>query len=406
MSASVPGEVPVEGWCDPRFEPVRSVFRESFSKGEVGASVAVVVDGDLVVDLWGGHADRERARPWERDTLANVYSTTKGMTALCAQRLVDEGRLDLDAPVARYWPEFAQAGKDRIPVRDLLSHRSGVAAFPRGVRAGEHDLDWKTLCASLAEQAPLWEPGSRHGYHAVTFGYLVGEVVRRVDGRSLGRYFREEIAEPLGVDFHIGLAEAEHARCAELIQGRERRGVASGGFASRMAALGERLEGVDQGERREIYARAQQVFGWGPSVRLTNTAAWRLAEVPAANGHGNARSVARIYAALARGGELDGVRVLGRDGVARANTEHSFGPDGVLFGLRTRFGLGYFMTHPAVPFGPNPHAFGHPGAGGSVGFADPDARLGFGYVMNQMQGTIFAGSHGFALIEQVYRCLA
>jgi CubicO group peptidase (beta-lactamase class C family) len=397
--------IPVEGHCAPRFEPVRSCFRESFAKGEVGASVAVVLDGEPVVDLWGGHVDRERTRPWQRDTLVNVYSTTKGMTALCAQRLVDEGRLDLDAPVARYWPEFAQAGKERIPVRDLLCHRSGVAAFAPGLKA-EQELDWKALCSGIAAQQPLWEPGTRHGYHAVTFGHLVGEVVRRIDGRSLGSFFREEIAEPLRVDFHIGLGEQHHERCAELVQGRERRGMVSGGFASRMADLGERLEGVEQGERREIFARAQRVFGWGPSVRLTNSRAWRMAEVPAANGHGNARSVARVYAALARGGELDGVRVLSREGVARANTEHSFGPDGVLFGLRTRFGLGYFMTHPGVPFGPNPRAFGHPGAGGSVGFADPDVRLGFGYAMNQMQGTIFAGSHGFALIEQVYRCLA
>jgi CubicO group peptidase (beta-lactamase class C family) len=158
-------EVPIGGFCAPRFEAVRTLFRESFSKGEVGASVAVVLDGDPVVDLWGGHADRERVRPWERDTLANVYSTTKGMTALCAQRLVDEGRLDLDAPVARYWPEFAQAGKERIPVRDLLCHRAGVAAFPQGLRA-EQELDWKTLCSALAAQPPLWEPGTRHGYHA------------------------------------------------------------------------------------------------------------------------------------------------------------------------------------------------------------------------------------------------
>jgi CubicO group peptidase (beta-lactamase class C family) len=399
-------EVSIEGFCAARFEPLRSAFRESFAKGEVGASVAVVLDGEPVVDLWGGHVDLERTRPWQRDTLVNVYSTTKGMTALCAHRLVEEGRLDLDAPVARYWPEFAQSGKERIPVRDLLCHRSGVAAFPRAVRAAEQLLEWKALCGLLAAQQPLWEPGTRHGYHAVTFGHLVGEVVRRIDGRSLGSYFREEIATPLGVDFHIGLPESEHARCAELIQSRERRGMVSGGFASRMAALGERLDdGLEQGEKRAIYARAQQVFGWGPSVRLTNTREWRLAEIPAANGHGNARSVARVYGALARGGELDGVRVLSASAVAGANTEHSFGPDGVLFGLRTRFGLGYFMTHPGVPFGPNPRAFGHPGAGGSVGFADPDARLGFGYAMNQMQGTIFAGSHGFALIEAAYRCL-
>jgi CubicO group peptidase (beta-lactamase class C family) len=399
-------EIPIEGWCDPRFEAVRTSFRESFAKGEVGASVAVVLDGDPVIDLWGGHLDVERTRAWQRDTIANVYSTTKGMTALCAQRLVDEGRLDLDVPVAHYWPEFAQQDKEQIPVRDLLCHRSGVAAFPEGMRA-EHGLDWDTQCSALAAQTPLWKPGSRHGYHAVTFGHLVGEVVRRIDGRSLGRYFREEIAEPLGLDFHIGLPDVHHARVSDVIQGRNRRGQPAAGFAARIAGLGERLgEQAEPGELRQILARSQRVFGWGPSVRTTNSYEWRCAEVPAANGHGNARSVARFYGALARGGELDGVRMASGESITRANTEHAFGSDGILFGVRTRFGLGYFMTHPGVPFGPNPRTFGHPGAGGSVGFADPDARLGFGYVMNQLQGTIFAGSHGFALIEQVYRCLA
>jgi CubicO group peptidase (beta-lactamase class C family) len=202
----------IHGTCDPRFAAVRDVFLANFAEDdEIGAAVAVVVDGKTVVDLWAGWADPDRTRPWQRDTIANVYSCTKGMTALCLHRLVEQGRVDLDAPVARYWPEFAQAGKEGIPVRWLLSHRAGLAAV-KPMLPAEALYDWDAMVAALAAETPWWEPGTKHGYHAVTFGWLVGEVVKRVSGKSLGSYFRDEVAGPLGVDFHIGLRVASRAR--------------------------------------------------------------------------------------------------------------------------------------------------------------------------------------------------
>ena len=382
----------VSGTCDPRFEKVRTRFEESFDKGEVGAGVAVVIDGESVIDLWGGHADADRDRPWQRDTIVNTYSTTKGMTAICLNRLADQGRLDLDAPVARYWPEFAQNGKDAIPVRDLLCHRAGLAAVRRPLPAGS-SANWQRMTEALAEQEPWWEPGTRHGYHAMTFGFLVGEVLRRIDGRSLGTYFREEIAEPLGADFWIGFGPELDGRCAEMIQAPVLPPASDGSnpFAAALDDPESLVAKVFNNPPRELDA--------------VNSRTWRGAEIPAGNGHGTARSLARIYGALARGGELDGVRVLSPEAIARATTEEAFGPDEVLKPLQTRFGLGFMLTQPMIPFGPNPESFGHPGAGGSIAFADPTARLGFGYVMNQMQMGLAGGAHGFSLIHEVYEAL-
>ncbi len=380
----------IHGHCDERFGALREVFAESFSKGEVGAAVAVMVDGELAVDLWGGHADAEGSRPWQRDTLVNVYSTTKGMTALCAHRLVEEGRLDLDAPVARYWPEFAQAGKADIPVRWLLSHQAGLPAVRKRL---EQDAlyDWDGMCTALAEQEPWWEPGTKHGYHALTFGFLVGEVVRRIDGRSLGSYFREELAEPLGLDFHIGTPAPLHARCADMIPAPPPPPGVPDVFG-KAAEDGESLLG--------------KVFDNPRSRRdAVNSKEWREAEIPAGNGHGDARSLARVYGALAMDGELDGVHVLGAEATDRANTEQANGPDEVLMGMPMRFGLGYFMTQQMIPLGPNPRAFGHPGAGGSIAFADPDAKVGFAYVMNQMQMGLAGDARGFGLIGAAYEGL-
>lgn len=379
----------VEGECEPRFERVRETFARNFTSGEVGAALAVTLDGRLVLDLWGGHADAGRTRPWQRDTIVNVYSTTKGMAALCVNRLVEAGQIDLDAPVAKYWPEFAQAGKEHLPVRYLLTHQAGLAALSPKISATNLS-DWKFMTAALAAQEPWWEPGTKHGYHAITFGYLVGELVRCVDGRSLGTYFREEIGEPLGVDFHIGLDAREDARCADMIPASVQPGAPN--FFAAATQDRESLPG--------------KVFG-NPVINpsLVNTRAWRGAEIPAANGHGDARGLARVYGALARGGEIDGVRVLGGDAIARANSEQAFGTDEVLGPLQTRFGLGFFLTQPMIPFGPNPRAFGHPGAGGSIAFADPDARLGFAYVMNQMQQGLAGDARGFGLIFDVYEAL-
>jgi CubicO group peptidase (beta-lactamase class C family) len=380
----------VQGHCDARFAKLREQFERSFETSEVGAAVAVALDGELVVDLWGGWADAERTRPWERDTIVNVYSTTKGVTAICLHQLVERGHLELDAPVARYWPEFAQAGKSEIPVHHLLSHRAGLPAVRKPL--DENALyDWDALTDALAAESPWWEPGSRHGYHALTFGHLVGEVLRRIDGRTLGTYLREEIAEPLGADFHVGLDACHEPRVAEMIPAPE----PPPGTPDPMSqALG------DPGSLTSL------VFNNPPrKEERVNTRAWRAAEIPAGNGHGDARGLARIYGALARGGSIDGRHVLAPGSIERANTEQANGPDAVLFGMPMRFGLGFFMTQPMIPFGPNPRSFGHPGAGGSIAFADPDARLGFAYVMNQMQLGLAGDARGFGLIAATYAAL-
>ncbi|MGH8336250.1 MAG: serine hydrolase domain-containing protein, partial [Gammaproteobacteria bacterium] len=213
----MPSNVPIQGECDPRFARVRQVFADNFDqRGEVGAAVAVTVDGRPVIDLWGGYADAARTQPWQRDTLVNVWSTTKGLCALCAHRLADQGKLDFDAPVAKYWPEFAAAGKANIPVKYLLNHKAGMAAIRAPLK---HDdiFSWEKVTSELARQEPWWEPGAKHGYHAITFGWLVGEVVRRISGKSLVTYFREEIAGPLGADAYIGLPASLDARVSDII---------------------------------------------------------------------------------------------------------------------------------------------------------------------------------------------
>jgi CubicO group peptidase (beta-lactamase class C family) len=380
----------VQGRCDARFESVRSVFEKSFETGEVGAAVAITLDGEPVVDLFGGWADAARTRPWRRDTLVNVYSTTKGVTALCAHRLVEAGKLDLDAPVARYWPEFAQAGKERIPVRWLLSHQAGLPAVRKPLPE-DALYDWPVLCEALAAETPWWEPGTQHGYHALTYGHLVGEVFRRIEGRSVGRYFRDELARPLGLDFAIGLPASEHARCADMIPTPPAAG-----------ATQDVLEQFTKNASEMVRLAFDNPRGRRGHV---NEAAWRSAEIPAANGHGDARSLARLYGALARGGELDGVHVLSREAIVRATTEQAFGKDAVI-GFPMRWGLGFMLRHDLMPLGPNAGTFGHAGAGGSIAYADPEARIGFAYVMNQMQGGTTGDPRGFHLIGALYRSLA
>ena len=384
----------IQGTCDRRFAPVREAFARNFrERDEVGAALSVVVDGDPVVDLWGGFADQARTRPWDRDTIVNVYSCTKGMAALCLHRLIAEGKVDLDAPVARYWPEFAQAGKERVPVRWLLSHRAGLAAV-REILPGEALFDFDQMAAALAAERPWWEPGTAHGYHAVTFGWLVGEIVRRVDGRSVGRYFREEIATPLGADFHIGLDEDHHERVAEM-------------SPIPMPSPDETTPQLAMVILSDPEGLAARAFTNPPSLALgVNHAAWRSAEIPGANGTGSARAMARIYGALARGGAVDGVHVLDARDVARCAEEQSHGPDLVLQ-VPTRFGLGFMLPQEAkdTQLGRGAGSFGHPGAGGHLGFADPDARVGFGYVMNRMGPHILLDPRAVHLMDALYDCL-
>ncbi len=363
----------ISGDCDSRFEQVRDAFEANFVAGkEIGASVCVSFDGKPVVDLWAGHADMARTRPWHRNTIVNVYSTTKGLGALCANLLADRGTLDLDAPVARYWPEFAQAGKATLPVRYCLSHQAGLSAIRKPL-AADDIYNWNKMCDALAAQEPWWPPGTAHGYHAFTYGWLVGEIVRRVDGRSVGRFFREEIAHPLALDAFIGCGPELDARIADLIP-------------SPPAAAGARdLLAEMMADKESLAGKtfANPVLPPG----TVNSRAWRAAEICSANGHTNARSLARFYAAagaFTRGESFNGVQLVSQAGMERARTEQVAGVDKVLQ-LSNRIALGFMLPSPMRRFSDNPRAFGHAGAGGSLGFCDPENRISFGYAMNQMQ---------------------
>jgi CubicO group peptidase (beta-lactamase class C family) len=392
--------IPLHGRCDPRFEAVREAFAANLASGaELGAAVAFTLDGEPVVDLWGGWLDFEKRREWQRDTLVNVYSTTKGMTAICAHRLSEQGRLDLDAPVARYWPEFAQASKADLPVHLLLSHRAGLPAL-REPLPPDSLYDWDRMSAALAAQEPWWEPGSRHGYHALTFGFLVGELVRRVSGRSLGAWFRDHVAGPLGADFHIGLGPEHDARTSPLY----------GQLAAELPkavrqGLPEPLRAFLR-DLRDPATLTGAAFANPPiPPGAHNTRAWRAAEIPAANGHGTARALARIYGALACGGRLGAVQLLRPETIERAITEQAAGPDAVLGGLPMRFGLGFMLRQDFMPLSPGRRGFGHPGAGGSVGMADPDVRVGFGYTLNKMQMGLVGSAGAFATIRAFFDAL-
>jgi CubicO group peptidase (beta-lactamase class C family) len=381
----------VAGTCDARFRAVRDALVENCrSRGELGAAVAVIIDGRPVVDLWGGWADEARTQRWQHDTLVNVFSVGKAMATICLLQLVDRGQVDLDAPVARYWPEFAANGKDSVTVRMLLAHRAGLPGIGQPLRE-DAMYDWALMTAALAEQSPWWEPGQQHGYHVNTFGFLVGEIVRRMSGESIGKFFRRHVAGPLAADFHIGIGQEHDARIADFL------------FTDELTGREARPSGTtDEARKRllwSVYVNPAGLSGMG----TVNTRAWRGAEMPSTNGHANARALARIYSALACGGAVDGVRILREETIAHAIVEASAGVDFVLR-RPSRFGLGFQLTQAERPLGPNPRAFGHFGAGGALGFADPDARLAFGYTMNRA-GPRFDNPRGRALIDAVYAAL-
>ncbi|HEY8950663.1 MAG TPA: serine hydrolase domain-containing protein [Rhizomicrobium sp.] len=381
-------DLPLEGFCDPRFAAVREAFAANFrERGEPGAAVCVCVGGTPVADLWGGYADIANTKPWQRDTLVNVFSVGKALCALAAARIVEQGLVDLDAPVSKLWPEFAQAGKEAITFRQILCHRGALPAIEKPLPDGAA-LDWAVMVHALEEQAPWWEPGTAFGYHVNTYGFLIGEIVRRAAGKTLGTLIREEVAVPLGADIHIGLPREHHARVAEY------RWPGTG----TMTPPGENATRVDI-MRWNTYWNPPGISG----AHWVNRADWRSAEVPSTNGHGNARSVARVYAALAKGGAIDRVEIIGRETLAEFTTEHSRGED-VITQHPARFGLGFQLTQPERALGPNPNSFGHFGAGGSLGFCDPDADVAFGYVTNDM-GPRWQNPRNRALMEAVYACL-
>lgn len=377
-------EVEIQGTCAPEFEAVRAAFAGNFDQGlEIGASACVTVDGETVVDIWAGDAD-EDGRPWERDTIVNVWSTTKTMAATVLLMLADRGELDLDAPLAEVWPEFAANGKQAVTTAQIMGHTAGLPGFDPAIEPADlYDQD--LVAANLAAQAPWWEPGTLSGYHAVTQGFLEAEIVRRVTGRTIGTFFREEVAEPLGADFHIGLPESEEHRVATL----KTPGVSLGTF-----------EGAD---------RSSLGFRALASCPITgdeaNTRAWRAAEIPAAGGTGNARSVARVHAALACGGTLDGATLLSPEGVDRIFVEQCHTTDLVL-GAKMRLGTGFGLMNDLIPLSPNPRSCFWGGWGGSICVVDVDARVSIAYVMNRMAGELVGDMRGAMLVLAAMGVLA
>jgi CubicO group peptidase (beta-lactamase class C family) len=380
-----------EGHVEDGFQAVQEAFEDNFvHHGDVGAAFCLYVDGRKVVDIWRGTADAKNDVPWREDTLTLVYSTTKGVTAICAHLLAQRGVLDLDAPVTAYWPEFGKEGKEAAPVRWLLGHRMGLPVIDRTL-SPEQALAWDPAVEALAEQTPAWDPGTAHGYHALTYGWLVGEVIRRATGRSLGQVPAEEVCQPLDLDLWVGLPESEEARVCRLIP------IQPASFTS------EELEGFTATEVAVMQAVMDPTSLMARALNVTsppfnfNSRAVHAAELPAANGIATARALAKLYAATI--GEVDGIRLLDDDTVRSATVEQSNGPDRVLI-TDTRFGSGFFLPSPFAPL-MGPRSFGHAGAGGSLAFADPERGVAFAYVMNRMQQNLSGDLRTIRLTEAV-----
>jgi CubicO group peptidase (beta-lactamase class C family) len=376
----------ISGFCHDRFTKVRDTFETNFERrGDIGASFALTLEGEMVVDLWAGHRDAAQTLAWEENTLVNVYSTTKTMAALCLLVLADRGQVDFEAPVAQYWPEFAQNGKEDVRLKHFMSHSAGLPGLDRPVGL-ETLYDQDAMARLLAAQATWWEPGTRSGYHAVTQGHLIAEVVRRVAGVSLGTFFATEIAGPLGADFHIGLDPEDFDRVGELIP-------APGGGS------------LTSGQKKDsIGFRA---FGSIPTpVSALTSDAWRQAELPAVNGHGNARSVARAQTPLANGGSAFGVELLSPATVESVFVEQTSGVD-LCLGLPITFGMGYGLNSAVWPLKPTtePDACYWGGWGGSLVIADAAQRMCSAYVMNRMTGTTLGDRRAAALAYATYECL-
>ncbi|BDB41575.1 MULTISPECIES: serine hydrolase domain-containing protein [Mycobacterium] len=386
--------VSIQGSCAPRFAGVRDAFERNFTlRHEVGAAVAVWVDGDLVVNLWGGSADAAGTRPWREDTLTTVLSGTKGLSSTCVHQLADRGELDLHAPVARYWPEFGQAGKADITLAMVMSHRSGVIG-PRTRLTTEQLLDWDFVCEQLAVAEPWWEPGTAQGYHMTTFGFIVGEVFRRITGRTIGQYLRTEIAEPIGAEVHIGLSPAEQRRCAERVNkptGRQ---------------LLAELQAPGYPTSLDEHPKAGMAISMGfladDDLDTENLQLWRQLEFPGTNGQVSALGMATFYNALAQ------EKLLSREHMDLVREcQGGFEPDLVL-GPRVAdhgWGLGYMLNQRCIN-GPNPKMFGHGGLGGSFAFVDLEHRIGYGYVSNRFDASkANADPRSVALSNEVYRAL-
>jgi CubicO group peptidase (beta-lactamase class C family) len=379
----------IQGHFELQFEAVREAFAALFDDPqERGLALCIQIGGQTVVDLWAGTADKDGAEVWHSDTIANLFSCTKTFTAVAALQLVGEGKLHLDEPVAKLWPEFATAGKQGITLRHLLCHQAGLPALHETLPA-EALYDWNAMTAALAAETPWWTPGQGHGYAAITYGWLVGEMIRRADGRGPGESIAARIARPPGLDFHVGLADEEFYRVAHIARGK--------GNVGDEAA--QRLLQTTMREPNSMTARA---FTNPPSIMTsTNKPEWRRMQQPAANGHGNARSLAGFYTGLLEGSLLEA------DLLNELTRTHAQGQDQTLL-TQTRFGLGCMLDQPDVAnatYGLGPKAFGHPGAGGSIGFADPEREVAFGFVTNTLGPYVLMDPRAQKLARILGECL-
>ena len=383
-------KVEIHGFYEPQFEKLEETFQQNFKDGlEVGASCAVTINGKYVVDIWAGQKDAAKTKPWEKDTIVPVFSSTKVMCNLCVHMLVDRGLIDVEEPVAKYWPEFAQNGKEKLPIKYLLSHTSGLPGWDTSI-THKDTYDWNKVTGLLAAQKPWWEPGSACGYHKFTQGFMLGEVVRRITGKSIGTFFREEVAEASGADFHMGLPREHEAREAELIP-----------------ADISKVKGLSP-PPGSISAKVLNNPVLDPTVSYVKTRAWLGAEIPSGNGHGNARSMARIGSIISCGGELDGKKYLSLATVEAAVKQQFYGMDLVL-GLPIRWGLGWSLPSREAPVTPNwetRRACIGLGAGGSLVLMDLDAKLCLAYAMNKMSPWVIPTDPRTERIDRVlYECL-
>ena len=381
-------QAPIHGQCDAAFHAVRDAFQNNFIEhGEIGASVYITVNGVTVVDLWGGYSNPEKTSTWQEDQLVNAFSIGKGITAVVAAQCVANGLITYDTRVASIWPEFAVHGKEELTLRDLLGHRSGLPAIRKRL-APNAMFDWKLMTDTLAAEKPWWTPGAEHGYHVNTYGFLVGEVLRRATGKSVGQLISELIAEPLQAEIYLGTPIELHSRIADYEWPNDP-------FPENEPT------GLDEEQLLQFntYYNPSGLSGAG----VVNSAPWRLAEMPSTNVHASARAISILYTSLAHGGTHNNVSLLPKEVLSTASSEVSNGDDRILH-RTSRFAHGFQLPIPERGFGPNPESFGHFGAGGSVGFCDPKAKVGFGYVMNQM-GPRWQNPRNRALIDSLYSCL-
>ena len=389
----------VQGSVEPGFEPVRDAFESNFrERGEQGAACAVYVDGRKVVDLWGGIADDTTGRPWSEDTLSLIWSATKGPAAMCLHLLAQRGEIDLDAPVDRYWPEFAQNGKDAITTRMILNHQAGVVTVDEPVTMDEM-LAVRPVSEALARQRPLWEPGTRHGYHGITYGFLLTEIVRRITGRRLGRYFADEIAAPLGLDFHIGLDPAEEYRVTKLIETTPGDPSALAAMPADLRRFGERFAAALT-DPSSITSRALRIGGF--TDRDMNDPRVHATEWAFGNGITDARSIARLYSACF--GEVDGFRLLSDEQLADATALQGDQQDEVLI-YPTRWATGFMLPRPIESW-LGEGSFGFTGAGGHLGLGNTKLRVGLGYTMTKMYGNLTGDPRPRAVLDALRDCLS